>query len=377
MANQPVKYHLGKFPPKDLALDLRRLFPFVGPATSALGRYEGLLSAIPNKHVLLSPLTTQEAVLSSKIEGTHVTMGEVLEIEAGGDSAKLTKPKRDDAEEVLNYRRAMLACTVEMEERPLSQQMLRAAHGVLMRGVRGRDKSPGSFRKEQNWIGPKGCTIEEASFIPIAPEHLQAGMDDWERYLNSTDELDALVQLSIMHVEFEALHPFEDGNGRLGRMLIPLFLYQRGLLASPDFYMSGYLEENREEYQESLRAVSRDDAWTDWCIFFLKGITEQATANEMKARSILELYERLKTQVVDLTHSQHSIRAIDFIFNTPMFSTPTFISRSDIPKPTANRILTLLRDEGILATVREGSGRRAALYCFPELLNIAEGKKVL
>ncbi|MCM0754037.1 Fic family protein [Desulfovibrio aminophilus] len=372
MANQPVPYHLGKFPPKDL--DLRKLFPFVGPATSALGRYDGLLSAIPNKHVLLSPLTTQEAVLSSKIEGTHVTMGEVLEIEAGGDSEKLTKPKRDDAEEVFNYRRAMLACTEEMEKRPLSQHMLRTAHGILMRGVRGRNKSPGSYRKEQNWIGPKGCTIEEASFIPIAPEHLQAGMDDWERYLNSRDELDSLVQLAIIHVEFEALHPFEDGNGRLGRMLIPLFLYQRKLLASPDFYMSGYLEENREEYQECLRAVSRGDAWTDWCIFFLKGITEQATANEMKARAILELYERLKTQVADLTHSQHSIRAVDFLFNAPVFNTTVFIEGSDIPKPTASRIITLLRDEEILVTVREGSGRRPALYCFPELLNIAEGK---
>lgn len=373
MQNSPVRYHLGDFPPASLALE--QLIPAIGPATIALGRYDGLLSAMPNKHVLLSPLTTQEAVLSSKIEGTHVTIGEVLEIEAGGDSKALTQPKRDDAEEVLNYRKAMLACTAEMERRPLSQHLLKTAHQILMRGVRGRNKAPGAYRKEQNWIGPKGCTLEGASFVPIAPEHLQAGMDSWEQYLNRTDTIDPLVQLAIIHGEFEALHPFQDGNGRLGRMLIPLFLYQRRLLASPDFYISGYLEAHREEYQERLRAVSRDGAWTKWCLFFLAAITEQAVENEAKARAVLSLYDNLKTQVVDVTHSQHSIRALDFIFNTPIFTATAFTRHSDIPKPTANRILTLLRNEKILATVREASGRRPALYCFPELLEIAETER--
>ena len=131
--------------------------------------------------------------------------------------------------------------------------------------------------------------------MPIAPEHLQSGMDEWERYLGSTTEPDTLIQLAILHVEFEALHPFKDGNGRLGRMLIPLFLFQRKLLTSPDFYMSGYLEANREEYQERLRAVSRDGDWTGWCAFFLQGIREQAAENERKARAILSLYNRVKT----------------------------------------------------------------------------------
>jgi Fic family protein len=263
-----------------------------------------------------------------------------------------------------------------MKHRPFSQQILRAAHALLMQGVRGRDKSPGSYRKDQNWIGPKGCTIEAAGFVPIAPEHLQNGMDEWESYLGSTSEPDKLVQLAILHVEFEALHPFKDGNGRLGRMLIPLFLYQSKLLASPDFYMSGYLEANREEYQDHLRAVSRDGDWTKWCAFFLQGIREQAAENERKARAILSLYDRVKTRVVDLTHSQHSIRAVDFIFQTPIFTAPIFTHHSDIPKPTANRILTLLRDEGLLHTIQEGRGRRPGLYAFRELLNIAEGTEV-
>jgi len=369
-----VKYHLGKFPPKNI--EWPKLIPLIGPANAGLARYEGLLSAIPNVHVLLSPLTTQEAVLSSKIEGTHVTMGEVLEIEAGAQPELFTQTKRDDAEEVLNYRGAMRACVSEMGHRPFSQQILRAAHALLMKGVRGRDKIPGSYRTEQNWIGPKGCSMREASFVPIPLEHLQSGMDAWEKYFGSTDEPDALTQLAMIHVEFEALHPFKDGNGRLGRMLVPLFLFQRKMLSSPDFYMSGYMEANREEYQERLRAVSRDGNWSDWCAFFLKGIVSQSAENERKARAILTLYDRLKTEVVDLTHSQHAIRAVDFIFESPIFTAPTFTNYSKIPKPTAARILSLLREKKLLIPLRHGKGRRAGIYVFRELVNIAEGKNV-
>jgi Fic family protein len=250
------------------------------------------------------------------------------------------------------------------------------AHGLLMQGVRGRDKTPGTYRNEQNWIGPAGCKIEEASFVPIAPEHLQHGMDEWERYLQGTSEVDALVQLAVLHVEFEALHPFKDGNGRLGRMLIPLFLYQRKILSSPDFYMSGYLEANRDEYVERLLAVSRDDEWTGWCAFFLRGIQQQAAENERKAREILTLYNRVKNQVLELVHSEHSIRAVDSIFRVPTFTSETFALHSGIPTPTANRLLRALREGKLLVTVQEGKGRRAGIYAFRELLNLAEGKEV-
>ncbi len=370
MGATSVQYHMGAFPPKEL--DWPQLIPLLGPAREGLGRYDGLLSAIPNAHVLLSPLVTQEAVLSSKIEGTHVTIGEVLEIEAGGASDATTQAKRDDAEEVLNYRKAMRACVAEMEERPLSSHVLRAAHQVLMQGVRGLDKSPGAFRHEQNWIGPKGCLVEEASFVPIAPQQLQSGMEEWEAYLRSTAEPDALVQLAIIHVEFEALHPFKDGNGRLGRMLIPLFLHQQKLLCGPDFYMSGYLEAKREEYQERLRSVSRDGDWTGWCAFFLAGIRQQAADNERKARAILALYDRVKGQVTELTHSQHSLKAVDFMFQVPIFRTTTFRTSAGIPKPTANRILRILIDAGLLVTLLGGRGQRPAILAFRKLLDITE-----
>ena len=350
------------------------MIPLIGPANAGLARYDGLLSAIPNAHVLLSPLTTQEAVLSSKIEGTVVTMGEVLEIEAGMESEAFTGSKREDAEEVLNYRKAMRACVGQMEDRPLSQHMLRGAHALLMQGVRGSDKSPGGYRELQNWIGPKGCPLENARFVPVPPTYVRQGMDDWENYLNSTTQPDVLVQLAILHVEFEAIHPFLDGNGRLGRMLVPLFLYQRKLLASPDFYISGYFETNGDEYRDRLLRVSSDGDWTGWCSFFLQGVREQSGENERKARSILALYDKVKAQVVDLTRSQHAIRAADFIFQSPIFAAPLFTNHAAIPKPSANRILRLLRDRQIVRPIVEGRGRRPGIFVFRELINIAEGR---
>jgi len=373
MAN-PVKYHYGKFPPENL--DWKRLNKLVGQANSALGRYDGLLYAIPNVDVLLSPLITQEAVLSSKIEGTNVTMGEVLEIQAGGDSKNISQSKKDDSEEVINYRYALMKSANETRDRPISQHLIRQAHSILMQGVRGRDKLPGQYRNDQNWIGEHGCPIEEASFIPISPEQLVPGMDNLEKYINSSHDIDLLLKLAIIHVEFEALHPFRDGNGRLGRMLIPLFLYEKKLLSSPNFYLSSYLEKNREVYVETLRAVSSKDDWTGWCEFFIQGICEQSQENEKKARLILALYDNIKGKIVNVTHSQHAIKALDYIYENPIFSGKDFSDKSNIPKPTAARILTILKDEEIVKIIRESSGRRPALYVFPDLLNFAEGKGI-
>lgn len=375
MKSAPVRYHYGKFPPTEL--NWAQLIPLIGPANARLARYDGLLLAIPNADILLTQVVLQEAVLSTRIEGTNVTLGEVLEIEASGQTAAFAQAKVDDASEVLNYREAVRACAQELGYRPLSQRMLRQAHEVLMKGVRGRDKSPGRYRVEQNWIGDRGSPIEEAKFIPIDPLQLQSGMDEWLRYLGSTDEPDALVQLAILHVEFEALHPFMDGNGRLGRMLIPLYLHQRGILSTPAFYISGYLEAHRDLYLERLRAVSRDGDWTGWCEFFLRGIREKAEENERKARAILSLYNRLKNQVADLTRSQHAIRAVDFIFQSPIFRGSQFTTSSGIPKASASRILTVLSgDQGPLRLLRAGKGRQPGLYVFSELLNIAEGDDV-
>lgn len=369
-----IHYHLGKFPPA--VIDWARLVPLIGQANAELARYDGLVSAIPNAAVLLSPLTTQEAVLSSKIEGTNVTMGEVLEIEAGVDG-DVTQPKRDDAGEIRNYRRALSFAANAVADRPLTPHLLREAHAMLMDGVRGRNKDPGAFRTEQNWIGKAGCQIEQANFVPIPQAHLLAGLEAWASYVASRTEPDPLVQLAIAHAEFEALHPFKDGNGRLGRMVIPLFLYERRILGGPNFYMSGYLEARREEYIERLRAISCDGDWTGWSAFFLQGLIEQASENQAKARAIVDLHQRMQHEIAEHTRSQFSALAVDFLFSSPIFSSKHFIKGSQMPKPSASRFLAVLREANILLVIREGSGRRAAIYAFSDLINIAEGRKVL
>jgi Fic family protein len=370
----PVLYHLGKFPPP--TVEWSQLIPLIGPSAAAVARYDGTLSAIPNAAVLLSPLTTQEAVLSSRIEGTQATMGEVLEFEAEGGSRELSAERKADINEVLNYRKALRHSEHMMKDLPLCQRVISEAHGVLMAGVRGHGKAPGDYRRIPNWIGPPGCTIEEARFVPISADKLPAAMGAWEHFLHR-EEPDRLVQLAIVHAEFEALHPFLDGNGRLGRMLVPLFMWQAGLIHAPMFYISAFFEANRDGYYERLLAVSRDGDWTAWCRFFLEAVRHQAEENLAKTRAILDLYDLMKRQVVEMTHSQYAIHALDWIFGRPIFKASDFVANRAIPDPTARRILAVLRQEEVLTVVSEGRGRRAAVLAFPSLLNIAEGQAAL
>jgi Fic family protein len=346
----------------------------VGPANAAVARYEGVLAGIPNPDILLSPLTSREAVLSSKIEGTQVTLGEVLEFEAQGHLFDESTPKKADAREVLNYRAALHEATRLMMELPLSQRLIKATHRVLMDGVRGRHKDPGEYRGIPNWIGPEGCTMEQARFVPPGADRVDPAMANWESYIHA-DAPDRLVQLAIVHAEFEAIHPFLDGNGRIGRLIIPLFLYAHGLLSRPNFYLSEYLETNRDEYYDRMLAVSRDDDWSGWIAFFLRGIIAQAEANTQKAQAILALHQEKRDWVVEITHSQYAVRALDWIFQRPLFKTPDFIESVQIPAATARKIIRALRDHGMLRELVPASGRAPATLVFPELLNIAEGRQ--
>ncbi len=368
----PVYYHDGKFPPGE-RIDWSSLIPFISHAAAAVARYDGMLASIPNADVLLSPLSTQEAVLSSRIEGTQATMGEVLEFEAGREP---DSPKhREDINEVLNYRRAMRHAEKMLKELPLSGRVIREVHSVLLAGVRGEGRSPGEYRRVSNWIGPPGCTIDEAKFVPIGADQLPNAMSAWERYIHE-DTPDLLVRLAILHAEFEAIHPFLDGNGRLGRMLVPLFLWKHGLIRAPVFYISSYFEARRDAYYEGLFAVSRDDDWTGWCRFFLEAVRAQAEENLTKAREILDLYQEMKDRVVTVTRSQYAIRALDWIFERPIFRSTDFVASAGIPAPTARRLLSVLRNRGILREVVPGSGRRSAMFAYSALLNIAEGRKL-
>lgn len=367
-----TQYHYNQFPP--ITLEWDKLSPLLGPTRAAVAHYDGVLSAVPNADVSLSPLTTQEAVLSSRIEGTQATMGEVLEYEAAGDTGKYDENRKADIFEVLNYRSAMREAEKLLKELPLSQRVIKNVHEVLLSGVRGQNKSPGEYRRIPNWIGPQGCSIETAYFVPISAEKLPDGINAWEKFIHA-DYLDSLVQLALLHVEFEALHPFLDGNGRLGRMLVPLFMWQKQIISRPTFYISAVFERDREAYYTHLRAVSQDGAWTEWCIFFLQALQAQADENTRKAKGILDLYEKMKNAIPALLNSQHVIQAVDWIFNVPIFSGSTFVHEAGIPEATARRILPLLAEASILKIIAPASGRRAAVYSFPALLNLAEGRQ--
>ena len=367
-----VHYHAGRFPPE--GLDWSALIPLLGPAAAAVARYDGALAAAPNPDVLLSPLTTQEAVLSSRIEGTQATMGEVLEFEAGREPE--SPARRGDMHEVLNYRIALRRAGEMLKKLPLSQRVVREAHRALLDGVRGEGKSPGEYRRIPNWIGPPGGAPEDARFVPVGANDLPAAMAAWERYVHD-DAPDRLVQLAILHAEFEAVHPFLDGNGRLGRMLVPLFLWRRGLIRAPTFYVSAYFEARRDAYYDGLLAVSRDDDWTGWCRFFLEAVRVQAEENLTRTQGIIDLYGRMKERVADLTRSRYAIRALDWMFDRPVFRGADFAASAGLAPRTARRILDVLCAGGVLQVIDPGSGRRTTVYAFPELLNLAEGKQVL
>lgn len=354
-------------------LDYRRLFALVGDANAELARYDGLLQGIVNPSIMLSPLTNEEAVISSKIEGTQATIDEVLEQEAG---ILKEGEKRKDIQEIINYREALRTSHNYLENRPITLSFVRGLHKILLNSVRGQDKTPGEFRKDQNWIGKYGCTIEEASFIPPNPLRLQDHLEAWQRYMASND-IDLLLQTAVMHAQFELLHPFKDGNGRIGRILIPLFLYQKKKLSQPMFYLSSYLEKHREEYYLRLRNISREDDWNGWIAFFLTAITVQAKHNSAKVKAIMQLYDSMKKRIHGTTHSQYTVHVLDAIFDRPIFETTDFIKRTSIHKPTAMGLLRQLKAAGVLHELRPGSGRRAAVLCFPELLNIAEGRQIV
>lgn len=366
--NGAVEYHYGKFPPQRLRFE--DLLDPVSEAASAISRYDQMLASMHNSEILLAPLRNQEAVVSSRMEGTISTLDEVLRIEAeGADSdADAFRHSRSEAVETYLYTRAMQRIQKEIEAgRPLSEFLIRQAHQILLSFGRGAAKLPGSYKTEQNYIGEK--RRQSVSFVPISPQALPSGMQSLIGFIEQST-LNRLLKAAIAHVEFEALHPFKDGNGRIGRMLITLMLWTSGLIRQPHFYVSSYFERNRDEYIDMMRRVSSNDEWTEWCMFFLDGLRDQAERNISVAGRIFKLYDDMKLRFREELKSEWSIEALDFMFANPSFQNSKFTSHDRIPAHVAASMTRKLREAGILSQIVPGSGRRPAIYGFEPLIAI-------
>lgn len=351
----------GHLPPENI--DYAALAEPMAAASGALGRLDGLLIHMTNPQLLLGPLRRREVVLSSRIEGTQATVEDMLEF--GADPAYIETGKRDDVEEVANYEVALNFATDMAADRPLTLGLILDTHRELMRGVRGENKNPGKIRKGQNLIGTPGDTTASATFVPPVPAVIEAFMVEWQEYISKPIG-DPLVQAAIMHAQFECLHPFDDGNGRMGRLLIPLLLHKRGALSTPSFYLSDYLEQHRTEYYARLLSVSQDADWTGWIAFFLRAATAQAINNVERAKRLMKLHEATRLIVSEITASRHSFTLTEVMFRHPFFRISD-VQAAGIPKAGAHAMVKRLEQERIVRVRHEAAGPKGALYYFVEL----------
>jgi len=355
--------------PRDLPienLDWTRFVPLIGKANAEVARFDGLVQSLHTPMLLLRTMTTQEAVLSSKIEGTQATLDDVLRFEA---SPNEETAKFADIQEVINYKKALEFGSQNIEKLSLSLRLIREMHKILMSGVRGKDRDPGNYRRVQNWIGPTGSVMESATYVPPSPEKIIEHLGNLEKYIH-TDDKDSLVQAAIVHGQFELIHPFLDGNGRLGRILLAIYLYFKKTLTFPMFFQSAYFEFHREEYYAKLQGISKDNDWEGWIEYFLTGVAEQSKVNIEKVKSIHSLYEQKKERIAEVTKSQYSIRVLDFLFGKPVFRSSDFAKETKIPKATGKRILLQLQEGSVISTVSKGTGAAPSVYAFNKLIKL-------
>ncbi len=315
-----------------------------------LGRLDALAGLLPNPDLFVAMYVRHEAVLSSQIEGTQSTLEDVLAFE--GDALLDTTPK--DVEEVVNYVRAMNHGLGRLNELPLSLRLLREIHAELMQGVRGGDKSPGEFRTSQNWIGGGGSTLKSAAFIPPPPHELMASLGALERFLHdSRDQLPLLVRCALAHAQFETIHPFLDGNGRVGRLLITLMLCAEGALQRPLLYLSLYLKAHRAEYYDRLTAIRSQGHWEQWVAFFLRGVSQTARAATQTAHDIVRLRDAHRAEV---SRNAKALTLLDRLLLQPTVSAPRAAQWLNCSFPTATKLLQNLEARGWLTEVT-GYGR--------------------
>lgn len=352
-------------PPK---LDFTPIFPDIVKARDIVARYDEAVKRLPNPEIIQRSFETKEAVLSSKIEGTQVTFDEVLMFDAQ-DTKIEESEKEKDYKEISNYRWAIKKGKDFLEKRPLAENLIKDLHAILLDSVRGQGKDPGQLRKIQVFIGAYGATIDEATFIPPSPQHIPELLSNFEKYIHSEDVIDPLVQIAIAHYQFEAIHPFMDGNGRVGRLIIPLFLYEKKITAYPNIYISEFLEKNRSVYYELLREVSEKENWISWIKFFLDAIFEQTKITLERVVKIEKLYKDLKEKMPEI-NSIYANSFLDAIFIKPTFTTKSIKKTSKISNnQTLYTVIEKFIEFKIIADITPKKTRNK-IYIFSDLRKI-------
>jgi Fic family protein len=349
--------------PPDLAFD-GDLVLALSRADAALGELSGIGRQLPNPHLLIAPYLRREAVLSSRIEGTRASLSDLLL-----DEAEEGRPTDADVREVRNYVEALEYGLQRLSDLPMSLRLVRELHERLMRGVRGERATPGEFRRSQNWIGPAGSTPATAVYVPPPPDRLMQCLADWEAFLRQRDLLPDLVQCGLMHEQFEAIHPFLDGNGRVGRLLISLFLSERGRLSQPLLYLSAFIEAHRQGYYDALQRVRTHGDWPGWLRFFLTGVEETAREAARQAGRLLDLHAGYRRR---LLHKPKAAALIDELFANPYISVPRAARFLGVSYPTARQAVAWLEKEGVLEPLSERAWGR--LYLARPILEAIENR---
>ncbi len=335
-------------------------------ADRALSELVGTARNLPNPHLLTRPFLRREALLSSQIEGTQTSLSELFYFEASGAGT----PPTPDVEEVVNYVMALEYGLKSLEYRPVTLSLLRDIHHRLLQGVRGASKSPGQFRKEQNWIAAPGRPLHEARYVPPPPLQMRDALGDFETFLHTESDLPALVRIALIHYQFEAIHPFDDGNGRIGRLLIPLLLCKEGLLPRPLLYLSAFFEKNRQQYRDGLLAVSQHGAWEAWIRFFLQGVIEQSQDAVRRSDHLLRLWRTYRRRLQESSTSGLALKLVDELFEAPVTSVQSVVQKLKITPRSAQMTVDRLVNAAIL---QETTGRqRNRIYVATEILHDVE-----
>jgi len=334
-------------PPLEFTPDIARA---LSEADTALGRLDGIVGVVPDPDLFVGMYVRREAVLSSQIEGTQSSLGDLLQEELEPAAEVVT-----DVQDIVRYVSAMNYGLKRLDSLPLSLRLIREIHEVLLRDGRGSTATPGEFRRTQNWIGPEGATLATASFIPPSAPEMKTALGDFEGFLHHERELPTLIEVGLAHAQFETIHPFLDGNGRVGRLLITLLLVEREVIARPLLYLSHYFKLHRLEYYDRLTAVRREGDWEGWIRFFLAGVRETATEATQTAKRIFELREEHRRMILDQNLGQNALSLLSELFRRPIVDVNLAAEIMSTSFATANGVVKKMEELGIL---KETTGQK-------------------